>query len=118
MRLLPIAALFGLSAALPKPLPAPQAVATGENSTGTLIGAITSLIPNLSLSTNNPHDFTEGSQCKPIYFIMARGSGEWGTLGVTIGPPVCKGLKDIYGEKLGCDGLGRAYSGGEYTYDH
>ncbi|TID22115.1 putative cutinase 3 [Venturia nashicola] len=112
MRLFDIAALFGLASALPNPLPLPQAVATGENSTGTLFGAITSLIPTLSLKTNDPHDLTQGAQCKPIYFLMARGSREWGTVGVTIGPPVCKGLKDIYGEKLGCDGLGPAYSGG------
>lgn len=116
MRLFPFLAILGLATALPNPLPAPQAVPTGENSTGTLFGAIASLIPNLSLKTNNPHDLTEGAQCKPIYFLMARGSGEWGTVGVTIGAPVCKGLKDIYGEKMGCDGLGPAYSGGELRF--
>lgn len=113
MRFFYVVALLGLSVALPEPLPAPQAVATGENSTGTLTGAIASLIPQLGLTTNDPHELTEGAQCKSYYFLMARGSGEWGTLGVTMGPLVCKGLKDIYGEKLGCDGLGPAYTGGE-----
>lgn len=115
MKLVASLALLGLTTALPNPLPIPQAVATGENSTGTLFSAITALVPSLSLQTNNPHDLTEGAQCKPIYFLMARGSGEWGTVGVTIGPPVCKGLKDIYGDKIGCDGLGPAYSGGKFN---
>lgn len=111
MKYLTTLSLLGLATALPNPLPIPQAVATGENSTGTLFGAITSLIPTLSLNSNDPHDLTAGT-CKPIFFLMARGSAEWGTVGVTIGPPVCKGLKDIYGDKIGCDGLGPAYSGG------
>lgn len=112
MRLFPILTLFALSTAIPHPLPVPQAVATGENSTGTLFGAIVSVIPTLSLKTNDPHDLTQDTGCKPVYFLMARGSAELGTLGVTIGAPVCKGLRDIYGEGMGCDGLGPAYTGG------
>jgi cutinase len=112
MKVFSFLALLGLATALPQPLPEPQAVATGENSTGSLISAIVAMIPNLSLKDNDQHDLTNGTQCKPIYFLMARGSAEWGTLGVTMGPPVCRGLKAAYGEKLGCDGLGPAYTGG------
>lgn len=43
---------------------------------------------------------------------MARGSVEWGTVGITIGPHICKGLREAYKDQIGCDGLGPAYSGG------
>lgn len=90
----------------------PQAVATGSNSTGTLLSAVAGLIPQLELTANNAHDLTEGTACRDIYFLMARGSGEWGTLGVTIGPVICRMLREEYKDKIGCDGLGPAYSGG------
>ncbi|KAF2433125.1 cutinase-domain-containing protein [Tothia fuscella] len=90
----------------------PQAVATGSNSTGTLVGAIVGILPQLELTANDAHDLTAGTACKEIYFLMARGSGEWGTLGLTIGPVICRLLKEEYKDRIGCDGLGPAYTGG------
>lgn len=34
-----------------------------------------------------------GGECRAVTFLMARGSGEGGNMGMTVGPPTCEGLK-------------------------
>jgi hypothetical protein len=73
MRITILTALAGVAAALP------QAPPTGANSTGTLISSLAGIIGKLDLTGNNVADLTNGT-CRDAYFLMARGSGEWGTL--------------------------------------
>jgi hypothetical protein len=73
MRLITLAALLGGAVALP------QAPPTGANSTGTLFSAITGLLGKLDLTDNNSNDLSNGP-CRDAYLLVARGSGEWGTL--------------------------------------
>jgi cutinase len=72
------------------------------------------------------NDLLEGT-CKDIFFIMARASTEPGNMyallhshnllltlfrGGTMGPIVCRGLRDIYKDRVGCQGVGGPYSAG------
>jgi hypothetical protein len=73
MRLAILTALFGVAAALP------QAIPTGFNSSGNTFDNIANFLLKLDFSGNDVHDLNNGS-CRDVYFLMARGSGEWGTL--------------------------------------
>jgi hypothetical protein len=73
MRLAVLTALFGITAALP------QAPAMSTSPGGNLFDVIANLLLKLDLTDNDTHDLTNGT-CRDAYFLMARGSGEWGTL--------------------------------------
>jgi hypothetical protein len=68
-----LAAIIGGTLALP------QAPPTGANSTGTLFSAIAGIMNKIDMKDNNASDLTSGP-CRDAYLIVARGSGEWGTL--------------------------------------
>ncbi|OOQ87983.1 Cutinase 3 [Penicillium brasilianum] len=57
------------------------------------------------------NDLTSGN-CKDFMFIFARGSTETGNMGTIVGPEVCTDLGVQLGGKVGCQGIGGAYTAG------
>ncbi|CZT16260.1 related to Probable cutinase 3 [Ramularia collo-cygni] len=56
------------------------------------------------------NDLIDGD-CRDVTFLMARGSGEGGNMGLTVGPPTCEGLKETLGDdKVACQGIGNGYT--------
>ncbi|KAF2665204.1 alpha/beta-hydrolase [Microthyrium microscopicum] len=54
------------------------------------------------------NDLTNGTACKEILLIAARGSNEPGNMGEATGPNICTRLTKIYGARIGCQGISAA----------
>ncbi|KAF2430444.1 cutinase-domain-containing protein [Tothia fuscella] len=113
MKALTIALLATAVAAIPQGEPKnPCAPKSGRGSTpvNPLAGGSGANKPATS-PNQIANEVMEGA-CKDIIFIMARASTEPGNMGGTMGPIVCKGLKENYPDKVACQGVGGAYSAG------
>ncbi|KAF2421077.1 cutinase-domain-containing protein [Tothia fuscella] len=100
MRVFVIAALFSAALASPQP----QGKGKGSGGTGTVNPGGTP--GNRGNPTEN--DLTSGP-CSEVLFIMARASSEAGNMGGSMGPIVCRGLREAFPKRVGCQGVGGAY---------
>ncbi|KAM3421270.1 hypothetical protein BST61_g1672 [Cercospora zeina] len=54
-------------------------------------------------------DELKNGDCGDVVFIFARGSTETGNMGMTVGPPTCRGLKQAFPTAV-CQGIGGGYT--------
>jgi len=68
------------------------------------LSAIASALPQGKTS-----DELANGQCKPVSFIMARGSTEQGNMGTVVGSQLCGAMKDATNNGVACQGIGGNY---------
>lgn len=114
-------------------LAAPQFAGAGFDPSA--LSGIGAAMGSMDFSGSTSNDLDNDPKCRPIYFIVARGSMEPGNVvshhthftttdnerwctnmspqGVTVGPQLCKGLRAKYKDQVGCQGIDpKGYSAG------
>jgi len=121
MHLVAFLAVVGVAAALPQgtspassPSPPPAAAPKATNPFSSLLSALGPFLAAADLPNSVSNDLVNGTKCKDIIYIVARGSEEPGNMGISMGPAVCKALKKTYADKVACQGISKqdGYSAG------